>query len=105
LDLKAQGIFGSHIDLYKIFLIVRNSDQKTLVLKRNFRKCVKDKYYTNKFMNLSLGNVVQIFDWFYDKEEFCIIMELCNNGSLYDFINIHAKNNDFIDESVFFLIV
>jgi hypothetical protein len=29
-------------------------------------------------------------------------MELCKNGPVSDFINIHAKKNDFIDESVSF---
>jgi serine/threonine protein kinase len=87
----------------KIYLVIRKTDQKKLVLKRNFKKHNKDKYFANKFKNHNLPNVVEIYDCFYDKDEFCILMELCNNGPLSDFIKfVPSCNNRFIEESVFF---
>jgi serine/threonine protein kinase len=84
-------------------LVVRKCDEKKLVLKRNLGKDAKDKYFTNKFKNHNLPYVVQINDCFYDKDEFCILMELCNNGPLSHFVEFaRSCNNRYIEESVFF---
>jgi serine/threonine protein kinase len=91
-----EGSFG------KVHLVMRKTDRKLFALKRTPLKIkTKDIYFVEKYKNHSFPHVVGIYDSFNDKGDFCIVMELCKNGPLIDFIDYHTKNKIFIEEPVF----
>jgi serine/threonine protein kinase len=85
----------------------RKSDGKLFALKKvSLKKKTKDIYFVEKYKNYNFPNVVKIYDSFCDNDNnnYCIVMELCWNGSLFDFINDHIQNNVYIEETVFFFL-
>jgi serine/threonine protein kinase len=89
-----EGAFG------KVYLVERKSDKRKLALKKNSIELKsKDYYFANKLKNHKLFNVIEI----YDVDNSSIIMELCDNGPLSDFIKFRNNEKLPIDESVFVL--
>jgi serine/threonine protein kinase len=85
----------------KVYLVERKSDKRKLALKKNSKELKsKDNYFANKLKNHKLSNVVEI----YDVDNSSIIMELCNNGPLSDFIGLQVSKKLPLDESVFFFL-
>jgi NIMA (never in mitosis gene a)-related kinase len=87
----------------KVFVVKRKSDKKMFVLKKVPKEnVVKDEDFAKKYKNHKFAHIVKIYEWFYEEDMFCLIMELCPNGSLSDFIYFCEKTNRYIEESVFF---
>jgi serine/threonine protein kinase len=92
-----RGAFG------EIFAVERESDKQLFVLRKvRKRNIVKDEDFAKKYKNHTFAHVVKIYDWFYEEDMFCMIMELCPNGSLSDFIDFCMETNRYIEEPVFF---
>jgi serine/threonine protein kinase len=86
----------------KVYLIERKSDKRMFALKKNSEKLKsRDNYFAIKLKDQEISNVVKI----YDVDDDCIIMELCENGPLSDFINFQISKKLPIDESVFIFIL
>jgi serine/threonine protein kinase len=62
---------------------------------------MRDMFFVEKLENHSFCNVVRIYDYFEDNESCYLVMELCENGSLSDFIIYCIANKISIGESVF----
>jgi NIMA (never in mitosis gene a)-related kinase len=86
----------------KVHLVIRKDDRKLFALKRISLKVeTKDIDFAKKYKNHNFPHVVGIYDSFYDGDDFCVVMELCKNGSLTDFINYHVDKKVFHEEPVF----
>jgi serine/threonine protein kinase len=85
----------------KVLLVERKNDKKLFALKRiPKRKMDKNKIFVEKYKNYKNPHIIETYDSFDDNDDFCIVMELCWNGSLLDFINYQIKESYFIEESV-----
>jgi serine/threonine protein kinase len=79
-------------------------DEKKLVLKKvSSQHKDKDIDFAKEFKNHDFASVVKIYDYFDEGTDFYIVMELCTNGSLSEFIHQHMGGKAPIEESVIFL--
>jgi serine/threonine protein kinase len=89
-----------------VYFAIRKHDKKYCVLKKIPNKVkAKDIFFAENFKNHNFPHIVGIYDYFYDNESFNLVMEMCENGSLWDFINYCAKKKILIEESVFLFLV
>jgi serine/threonine protein kinase len=65
-------------------------------------KVKKDEDFAKKYKDHNFAHVVKIYESFYEEDMFCVIMELCPNGPLSDFIDFCKTTIGDIKESVFF---
>jgi serine/threonine protein kinase len=87
----------------KVFVVERKSDKLLFVLKKvPKRKVKKDEDFAKKYKDHNFAHVVKIYESFYEEDMFCVIMELCPNGPLSDFIDFCKTTIGDIEESVFF---
>jgi serine/threonine protein kinase len=98
-DSIGEGSFG------KVYFAIRKNDKKYCVLKKISKNMkVKDLFFAAKFKNHNFPHIVGIYDYFEDNESFNVVMELCENGSLSDFIVYCIENKIIIEESVVLLL-
>jgi serine/threonine protein kinase len=97
-DIIGKGSFGT------VYIAIRKDDKKCCVVKKIPKSSnVKDMFFAEKFKDCNFAYVAKIYDYYYDKESFNLVMELCKNGSLWDFVNYFIKKKILIEESVFLL--
>ena len=100
-DLIAEG---GYAHIYKIQSV---SDDKFLALKKiviqspNHKKQIKREIKIWKELS-KYGNIVELIDYTFSEHHAYIIMELCEEGTLLDFVNNHEGNMSEVEALLIF---